>query len=194
MDSEHTRRRFEKRRQATPKSLLSALKPLNNAQFVVPTTTAYTGDVMKAFCKRLAGRVVIIGATPFKFGPDGVCELVPRGRASEITDFLTLLKMNGVEEVSSVKPWEMISPPPAPVLPTKEEEVPKSEEPTNPGKRVPILPPTEEIPPADLPDWIKEAEENGIPEDSTDSNSSPVNEMLVKPNKRRRSSAHKLEE
>jgi len=113
MDEDTYRRRMEKRRTTSPKSLMAAVQPLNAAQFEPPKPAIYRGEIMKARCKRLTGRTVVVGNTAFKFDGNGICELKPRGRASELTDFRVLLGMNGVEEVVDPKPWETISPPPA---------------------------------------------------------------------------------
>lgn len=58
---------------------------------------------MKALCKRLANRSVLVGKTHFTFDEKGICDVKPNGRSSLQTDFLQLLKMNGVSEVVEEK-------------------------------------------------------------------------------------------
>lgn len=78
---------------------------------------------MKAQCKRLAGRSVLVGSTSFQFDDDGVCEVKPNGRGGQYYDFEVLLKMNGVVELKDEEkaPAEAEAAPAEPA-PTAEKE------------------------------------------------------------------------
>ncbi len=52
--------------------------------------------MLKAYCKRLSGRTVVIGATVFKFNEQGMSEVINNGRNQP--DFDALMKMHGMED------------------------------------------------------------------------------------------------
>jgi hypothetical protein len=95
-------RRAMKRREAKPKPLSTVLLQLGKSQFHPrPVSATIGGQVMKAYCKRMANRSIMVGSTVFAFDAQGVCEARPSGRSNYATDFASLLKLNGVEELPS---------------------------------------------------------------------------------------------
>jgi len=175
MDEEHLRRRFEKRRNTAPKSLMAAISPLTAAQFKTDTSV-FSGDTMKARCKRLAGRTVVVGNTAFAFDKQGICAVKPRGRATERSDFNMLLKMSGVEEIPTEHVWDRLPLPLPPVISTEDTSVKATE----------VVTSTEEAP-VGLPDWAT---------DSDVESSENVAEETPTPKtaKRRRAAVQKTEE
>jgi len=57
---------------------------------------------MKAFCKGLKDRQVVVGNTVFSFDLEGLCEVSSTATPTASADFKALLKMTGVKEVKAV--------------------------------------------------------------------------------------------
>lgn len=83
--------------------------------------------MLKAYCKRLSDRAILVGDTVFPFDSSGYCEVKDTGFVYR--DFVNLLKMHGVVEMKEKK--EEISvdkvSPPAPI--EEKVEKPKSTKP-----------------------------------------------------------------
>lgn len=87
-----------KQRSESPKhsgQLMSSLAK----QFTAPTTPGYfrEGPMLKAMCKRLAGRTTVIGNTVFTFDKAGICRIINQGNTA--LDYEFLLKQNGVHKL-----------------------------------------------------------------------------------------------
>lgn len=85
--------------------------------------------MLKAHSKRLAGRTVVVGRTPFVFNPAGDMSMNPLGHACAVSDFQLLLKQHGVFQVS------------------EEPEVPQD---AAPPEKAPEVPKTTQVPPTPL--------------------------------------------
>ena len=103
-------RRARKRTKSSPRGVGELFTGLNVAQFHPQDNTEMEGRTMKAKCKRLADRSVLVGSTNFAFNHDGICEVKPNGRGNFITDFNTLLRMNGVSEVKDEEKAKAVAP------------------------------------------------------------------------------------
>lgn len=93
---------WEKRREATRETLMQAPKSggavglnlLKLATKVAPLGYKTEGPMLKAQCKRLAGRAHVINNTVFRFDENGICRLIDQGYDGAA--FELLCKQNGV--------------------------------------------------------------------------------------------------
>ena len=108
MATAHTLRRAQARREVQPRGSHSLFGKLSVAQFTPNPHQEISGEPMKAQCKRLADRSVLVGKTVFAFDRDGVCDVKAQGRGGYTVDFAELLKLNGVFEIK--EPIEPIEP------------------------------------------------------------------------------------
>lgn len=88
-----------------PKSVYEVLSTLAKTDEAVAkgnkTMSKKKTQILKAECKRLAGRTIVVNNTVFSFNDDGVSEVENFGNVS--LDFKVLLRMNGVSEIIDKK-------------------------------------------------------------------------------------------
>lgn len=124
MATAHTLRRAQARREVQPRGSHSLFGKLSVAQFTPNPHQEISGEPMKAQCKRLADRSVLVGKTVFAFDRDGVCDVKAQGRGGYTVDFAELLKLNGVFEIKEpVEPIEPIEDEPIKAEPIKAEPI-----------------------------------------------------------------------
>lgn len=95
---------------ATPKTLFQVLDSVaqkDSKQISIQTSGG--SQMLKAKCKRLAERNILVGRTNFSFDKDGLCEIVSIGDV--ILDFASLVAMNGVEDLTNIEVVKVIPPP-----------------------------------------------------------------------------------
>ena len=140
-----------------PASVYSVLANLAEADLRIAksklTKERNEAPILKAKCKRLAGRTIVVNNTVFSFDDEGVCSAPDVGDTR--TDFRILLKMNGVTEVvetveeQPTPAAEVKVPDPAPVK--KEEKAPAPS-----VRSAPEVPPTPKKAPAKKPEAAEE--------------------------------------
>jgi hypothetical protein len=83
----------------SPKSAIDVLAAFNKVRNeMAPIAHTNDGPKLKARCRRMALRNLLVGNTVFSFDKDGISVTVDTGRVRE--DYEQLLMMNGVDAVS----------------------------------------------------------------------------------------------
>ena len=123
-----------KRQNTKSKGVFEVLRSLNKPQFIKSKEIPNKEALMKAKCKRYAGRNILVGKTSFTFDDEGICVLNHIGYGNAPKDFQLLLSMNGVSEYKEAEvkvQEELLQAPPMEAAPVEAvgfaQNMPKSE-------------------------------------------------------------------